>query len=290
MGGRTRESQRYTIPPFVLDFLARPHLRELHLSHFRITASELWHCLTTLPSLHLSFVGIKGGADPYFVDSSVKPAAAVLESLFLGMRMREIGEFLVQPANISCLAAIRRLSLYPMGDIATGPFDGKWIGPFINVVSPTIEHLHLNCTYFPPPVLPGLPALRTLKITFSGRVSAASLPDIIPQTAGILPSLVAPHVSPALDDIVIEHNRASFDTGTFDPFPYAPLISVLDTALVVYAKPPFVHFLLSVYDEEPHFEFARFGDTVRHGMPRAHGAGRLVLEACRSETGLKFCI
>ncbi|KAJ6470414.1 hypothetical protein C8R45DRAFT_1218279 [Mycena sanguinolenta] len=288
MGERTRESQRFTIPPFVLDFLARPSLREVHLSGFQITTSELRHFLTTLSSLHLSFVVIKGGADPSFMHGSVGPAAAVLGSLSLGIGVGEIGEFLVQPANISCLAAVRRLSLYSAGDISTGSSGDRWTRPLIQFTSPTIEHLHLNCAYFPPPALPGLPALRTLKITFSGRINAASLSDIISRTADILPSLAAPQVSPALADIVIEQNLASFDTGTFDPLPYAPLISILDAAQAVYATPPSVRFLLSEY-KETQYKFARFADTVQQGMPRAHGAGRLVVEAC-SGTGLKFRI
>ncbi|KAJ7238816.1 hypothetical protein B0H12DRAFT_1075147 [Mycena haematopus] len=291
-----------------------------------VSPSVLWHFLTTVPSLHLLSVKMMDGVNSVLTHVIVP---AVLDSLFLNAGTKDVGQWIAHPSNVSCLTALRHLSLRPSDD--------SWAETLMETASHTLEHIQFECSSialpldlvftllflsglknsqynvetfpmsfelthevlymfksnktmlrghnpiksrfvapgYPPAVLPHLPVLRTLKFTFSGQTITPAISEIISQTANILSSLAIPQMSPALADIMIQQHLAR--DGAFDPTPYFPLISLLDTALAAYPRPPSVHWLLAMNDKEN--VFAHFADTVRRGMPKAHSTGRLVLEA-----------
>ncbi|KAJ7223741.1 hypothetical protein B0H12DRAFT_1150544 [Mycena haematopus] len=80
---------------------------------------------------------------------------------------------------------------------------------------------------------------------------------------------------PALVDVKIEQHFAK--DGAFDAVPYAPLIALLEAALAAYPTAPRIHWFLFMNDHQT--LYTHFADTVRRGMPEAHSAGRLTLEA-----------
>ncbi|KAF7344491.1 hypothetical protein MSAN_01930900 [Mycena sanguinolenta] len=263
-------NSQIAFPPLVLDFLVRQQLRELSFICIHIPASALWYLLTTVPKLSFqeSVVLPDIGAAETVVHTPV------LRSLVLNST-KDIGQYVVRPQNMRCLAALRHLSLRSTDD--------EWAGQLIEAICGTLEHIHL---YFadskhPPRNLPQLPALRTLQLTFSSEVfvTASTIvivnPEVISRTADILSSFIFPEMLPALAEVKIE--QLSVGDIVFNPAPLLlPLSAVLDAALVAYLTPPSIHWFLDMNDKG--IIFARFADTVRRGMPRAYTTGRLVMK------------
>ncbi|KAJ6495334.1 hypothetical protein C8R45DRAFT_167709 [Mycena sanguinolenta] len=251
------------IPQPLMDFLLRQRLQEISLICIRIPTAILWHSLTTVPNLyfHESVVIQNGPAAPTIVETPV------LRSLILNSD-KDIGQYIVRPQNMQCLADLRHLSFCSPGD--------GWARKLIEAASRTLEHIHFDCAEHPPLNLPPLPALRTLKLTFFGRYKSSRIAGVISRTTNILSSLIFPDMLPALAEVSIEQHFA--ENGAFDAWPYLPLITLLEVALAAYPTPPRIHWFLVMNDEGTLCQ--DFADTVRGEMPKAHRAERLVLEAC----------
>ncbi|KAF7340123.1 hypothetical protein MVEN_01930700 [Mycena venus] len=261
---RSSALRRSTIPPLVSDFLARQPPRALYLMAITISPALLWRFAAAVPTLHVYSVVIEEEPDPTVARAAV--SNSVLESLFLNSR--HVGEFFARPQNISCVAGLRHLS-------AAGPFD-DWAPALIEAASRTLEHIQFDCTYDPsPPLLQRLPALRTVQFTFSGQITTETRAEYISHATPTLSSLATPEMSPALADVVIKQQFTS-RVGADDAVPYVPLMKMLDAALRAYAAAPCIRWILATRNEES--RYAGFADSVRRGMPEAHGAGRLVLE------------
>jgi hypothetical protein len=285
---RSSAPLRSGIPPIILDFLARQPLRTLGLMSIHIPIAVLRNLVKIIPTLYFLAVGIEDGADAVPAHTVSQPPVErfALNSLFL--IGNDVGQFLAHPHNISCVAALRHLSIRPQ--------DNGWAGALIEGASSTLNHIEFNCSSLsipflctlpvltstdhlslrlPTPALPHLPALRTVGFTFSGQIIPSARTDIISQTANVLSTLAVPQMSPALAKVVIIQEFAR--DGVFDPSPYLPLITMLDEALAVYPMPVSIGWTLRLNDGET--QFKHFADSVRRGMPKAHSVGRLLLEA-----------
>ncbi|KAJ7825495.1 hypothetical protein B0H14DRAFT_2596570 [Mycena olivaceomarginata] len=258
---------RSGIPPIILDFFTRQPLRTLGLMSIHIPIAVLRNLVKIIPTLYFLAVGIEDGADAVPAHTVSQPPVErfALNSLFL--IGNDVGQFLAHPHNISCVAALRHLSVCPQ--------DNGWAGALIEGASSTLNHIEFNCSSYPPPALPHLPALRTVGFTFSGQIIPSARADIISQTANVLSTLAVPQMSPALAKIVIIQEFAR--DGVFDPSPYLSLITMLDEALAAYPMPVSIGWTLRLNDGET--QFKHFADSVRRGMPKAHSVGRLLLEA-----------
>jgi hypothetical protein len=262
--------ERSRIPPLLLDFLGRQPLHELHLRLIDIAPAVLWRVLALAPTLHLRTVIMDEGTDTLSATAGVSLPSPFLDSLYL--MNGTVGEFLAHPQNISCVAGLRHLLVESYDN---------WAGPMIMAASHTLEHIQFDCqSYYSgggsPPMFPRLPALHTVQFTFPGLIILAATAELISAAVESLSSLVTPQMSPALADVVIKQRSAK--DGVFDASPYVPLMTMLDAALAAYPSPPCVHWVLATDREEPTTSLAHFAEGVRHAMPKARSAGRLVLE------------
>ncbi|KAJ7309123.1 hypothetical protein DFH08DRAFT_899608 [Mycena albidolilacea] len=263
---------RTRIPPGVLDFLGRQQLRDLRLKFIKISVTVLLYFVKVIPTLYFDFVEIDNEADIASDPTVLSPFPRKSALTSLSCIGKDVGQFLARAQNISCVAALRHLSISSRDD------DG-WVGALIEAASRTLETVEFDCSrYPPPPALPRLPALQSVEFTFSGQLLPAARADIISRTATILQALAVPQASPALAKLVFKQKLFPNDGTSLDPVQYFPLTTMLDDALAAYPTAPRIHWILTKTNNDD-TQFMHFADSVRSGMPQALSTGRLVLEA-----------
>ncbi|KAJ6502272.1 hypothetical protein C8R45DRAFT_614192 [Mycena sanguinolenta] len=251
------------VPPVLLEFFARQPLRELRLNRIEISSNQFSRLVTVAPALHFQILSLQEESDDVPIDSV--PPSPFLHSVFINCSRTE--QFLVLPQNISCLTRLRHLSIRT----------GRCTEMLIEVAAQILEHLQFDYRSFTtfPTMFPRLPALRTVQFV---------LPDLmVNATAHLLTAVVNSLSGLAMNPglAVVGIKCSSTKIGAFDVEWCASLMARLDEAVATYAMAPCIHWVLTVYggDKNLQARLAHFTDSVRCGMPKAHNAGRLMLEA-----------
>ncbi|KAK7039728.1 hypothetical protein R3P38DRAFT_2695858 [Favolaschia claudopus] len=274
---RSSVPQRSQIPDFLLDFFNRQPLRELSLRALTTTSAVVLHLATTIRKLQFTSLGIDDEFDcTEAVNSVEKPVLTTLSLANAGY----IGRLLTHPQNLSCLAALRNLSVASDRDCAA---------ELVAATSRTLEFIHFAClSSYPSLGPPEFPQLRQLRFTFDGQIIRQALEERVAEAMIVLSSLASLNTSPALREV---HIRQQFSrTGTFDPSPYESLFKLLDEALAIYPTPPRIRCTLFVSGHEEETLFRHFADTARYKMPRAQITNRLVVERYAYATSKAFLI
>lgn len=164
---RSSAPLRSEIPPIILDFLTRQPLHTVGLMSIYIPIAVLRNLVKIIPTLYFLAVSIEAGADAVPAHTVSQPPVErfALNSLFL--IGNDVGQFLAHPHNISCVAALRHLSVRPS--------DNGWAGALIEGASSTLNHIEFNCSSLSIPFLCTLPVL-TLTDHLSLRLSTPSAP------------------------------------------------------------------------------------------------------------------
>ncbi|KAJ7495050.1 hypothetical protein FB451DRAFT_1387137 [Mycena latifolia] len=246
----------------VLDFFSRQPLRVLCV-HFisEIPTAAFRQFVTAAPMLSLRFVSIQDGQAN--IPSPLSPAVP-LDTLVIDNAANGCAQ-LARPEFRPCIVSLRRLST---------PIHYEHTEDIILAVANTLQHLHFSCqvysTNFSVP-LPQLPKVQSIE--FAGVYHSG-----VWQCIDILSRFLVPTSSPALREItltLLPIRSASPDAVS------ASRLSPLDTAIMAHPTAPRMCWRASLAGSVATIQaqFADFVLAVQDGMPRAHAAGRLVVES-----------
>ncbi|KAJ7478946.1 hypothetical protein FB451DRAFT_1556724 [Mycena latifolia] len=243
----------------VLDFFSRQRLRGLYLRFIsEIPMAAFWQLVTAAPMLSLCLVSIQDGKGN--MPGPFSPAVP-LDTLVLDNAAQNVCAQLVHPKFRSCIVSLRRLSI---------PIHCEYKEDIMLAAANTLQHLHFCCKEYSTDFdvqLPQLPKLHFIE--FAGIYHSG-----VPQWINILSRFLVSTSSPALGEITL----TLFPIRSASPHAVvASLLSPLDLAIMAHPGAPRIRWRMS-FAAAVQAQFDEFVLAVQDGMPRAHAAGRLVVE------------